>query len=76
VESVSPASGNEFSVLPAQNSSGNWVKIVQRIPVRIAFENQAGQPQLRAGMSVYAEIDTGAHRPALLSRVARTLHLD
>lgn len=76
VESLSPASGNEFSVLPAQNSSGNWVKIVQRIPVRITFENQAGQPQLRAGMSVYAEIDTGAHRPALVARIARALHLD
>jgi membrane fusion protein (multidrug efflux system) len=76
VESLSPASGNEFSVLPAQNSSGNWVKIVQRIPVRVTFENQPGQPQLRAGMSVYAEIDTGAHRPALLTSIARALHLE
>ncbi len=35
VESVAPAAGSEFSILPAQNSSGNWVKVVQRIPVRI-----------------------------------------
>jgi membrane fusion protein (multidrug efflux system) len=61
VESVSPASGNEFSVLPAENSSGNWVKVVQRIPVRLALVPQANAPQLRAGMSVTVEIDT-AHR--------------
>lgn len=58
VESVSPASGNEFSVLPAENSSGNWVKVVQRIPVRLALVPQANAPQLRAGMSVTVEIDT------------------
>ena len=45
VESLSPASGNEFSLLPAQNSSGNWVKVVQRIPVRLALEPQPGAPQ-------------------------------
>ena len=64
VESVSPASGSEFSVLPAQNSSGNWVKVVQRIPVRIAIDRKAGAPVLRSGMSVYVSIDTG-HRRAL-----------
>jgi membrane fusion protein (multidrug efflux system) len=45
-------------VLPAQNSSGNWVKVVQRIPVRIAIERQPGSPALRSGMSVYVDIDT------------------
>lgn len=62
VESIAPNSGSEFSVLPAQNTSGNWVKVVQRIPVRIHVERKAGDPELRAGMSVEAEIDTGHHR--------------
>ena len=59
VESISPASGSTFSVLPAQNASGNWVKVVQRIPVRIRVEQQPGGPQLRAGMSAVVSIDTG-----------------
>jgi membrane fusion protein (multidrug efflux system) len=62
VESISPASGSEFSVLPAQNSSGNWVKVVQRIPVRIAIDRTADSPPLRSGMSVYVSIDTGHRR--------------
>jgi membrane fusion protein (multidrug efflux system) len=62
VESISQATGAEFSVLPAQNSTGNWVKVVQRIPVRIAIEAEKGDPPLRAGMSVTAEIDTGHRR--------------
>lgn len=64
VESISPASGSEFSVLPAQNTSGNWVKVVQRIPVRIAIDRNPGTPILRSGMSVYVSIDTG-HRRSL-----------
>ncbi len=62
VSSIAPNSGSEFSVLPAQNTSGNWVKVVQRIPVRIAVERKSGDPELRAGMSVEAEIDTGHRR--------------
>jgi membrane fusion protein (multidrug efflux system) len=62
VESIAPASGAEFSILPAQNSSGNWVKVVQRIPVRIRVEQHEGDPELRAGMSVVADIDTGHER--------------
>jgi membrane fusion protein (multidrug efflux system) len=62
VQSISPNSGSEFSVLPAQNTSGNWVKVVQRIPVRVAVQGNAGDPPLRAGMSVEADIDTGHHR--------------
>ncbi|HVZ09759.1 HlyD family secretion protein [Rhodopila sp.] len=62
VESISPVSGSEFSVLPAQNTSGNWVKVVQRIPVRIKVDRKAGEPALRSGMSVVAEIDTGHKR--------------
>ncbi|HUB16686.1 MAG TPA: HlyD family secretion protein [Acetobacteraceae bacterium] len=62
VESIAPNSGSEFSVLPAQNTSGNWVKVVQRIPVRIRVDRQPGDPDLRAGMSVEADIDTGHQR--------------
>ena len=58
VESIAPNSGSEFSILPAQNTSGNWVKVVQRIPVRIRVERKPGDPVLRAGMSVEADIDT------------------
>lgn len=62
VEAIAPNSGSEFSVLPAQNTSGNWVKVVQRIPVRIKVERKEGDPELRAGMSVIADIDTGHRR--------------
>jgi len=65
VESLSPATGAEFSVIPAQNATGNWVKIAQRVPVRIRVEPRAGQPALRAGLSARVEIDTG-HRRRLL----------
>ena len=58
VLSISQATGSEFSVLPAQNATGNWVKVVQRIPVRILIERKPGDPEIRAGMSVEAEIDT------------------
>jgi membrane fusion protein (multidrug efflux system) len=59
VESVAPASGAEFSVLPAQNTSGNWVKVVQRIPLRVRITPQQDGPDLRAGMSVVLDVDTG-----------------
>jgi membrane fusion protein (multidrug efflux system) len=62
VDSINPASGAEFSVLPAQNASGNWVKVVQRIPVRLEVEVPSGAPPLRAGMSAEIEIDTGHRR--------------
>lgn len=62
VESIAPATGAEFSILPAQNSSGNWVKVVQRIPVRIGLEVLPGAPALRAGMSATVSIDTGHQR--------------
>ena len=59
VESISPASGAEFALLPAQNSSGNWVKVNQRFPLRVAVDPAPGAPPLRAGMSTEIEIDTG-----------------
>ena len=62
VESISPASGSEFSVLPAQNTSGNWVKVVQRIPLRVRLHAQRDAPDLRAGMSVVLNVDTGHAR--------------
>lgn len=64
VDSLSPATGAEFAVIPAQNATGNWVKITQRVPVRIRLET-AGMPQLRAGLSTVVQIDTG-HRRLLL----------
>jgi membrane fusion protein (multidrug efflux system) len=62
VESIAPAAGSEFSILPAQNSSGNWVKVVQRIPVRIRVSPTPEALKLRAGMSVTVSIDTGHRR--------------
>jgi len=64
VESISQATGAEFSVLPAQNSTGNWVKVVQRIPVRIRIDHKADGLALRAGVSTEVEIDTGHSRLA------------
>jgi membrane fusion protein (multidrug efflux system) len=62
VESISPASGSEFAVLPAQNSSGNWVKVVQRIPVRVKILSGPSEFPLRDGMSAEISIDTKHHR--------------
>ena len=62
VESISPATGAEFAILPPQNASGNWVKVVQRLPVRIRLEPHAGEPPLRAGVTATVSIDTGRGR--------------
>jgi membrane fusion protein, multidrug efflux system len=63
VESVSPAAAQVFSLLPAQNASGNWVKVVQRIPMRIRVEtSDKSLPPLRVGMSVEVDVDTGHAR--------------
>ncbi|MCY1451781.1 Multidrug export protein EmrA [compost metagenome] len=62
MESLSPATGSEFSVLPAQNATGNWVKVAQRVPVRIHLQPGADLPRLRAGLSAVVEIDTGHQR--------------
>jgi membrane fusion protein, multidrug efflux system len=62
VQSIAPAAGSEFSILPAQNSSGNWVKVVQRIPVRVQVDPSSEKLPLRAGMSATVEIDTGHRR--------------
>ncbi|ODU56399.1 MAG: hypothetical protein ABT02_20565 [Comamonadaceae bacterium SCN 68-20] len=64
VESLSPASGSEFSILPAQNATGNWVKIAQRVPVRIRFAAGSDLSLLRSGLSAEVRVDTGAACPA------------
>lgn len=63
VQSVSAATGAEYAVLPPQNATGNWIKVVQRVPVRIQLQAQRDAPALRAGMSAYVEIDTRAAAP-------------
>lgn len=62
VTSLAPATGAEFSVLPAQNATGNWVKVVQRVPIRLAVQIPTDAPPLRTGMSAVVEIDTGHRR--------------
>jgi membrane fusion protein, multidrug efflux system len=62
VTSVSPGTGAQFAILPPQNASGNWVKVVQRVPVRISFDPGQDLSLLRSGMSVTVEIDTRRQR--------------
>lgn len=68
IASISPATGAEFSVLPPQNASGNWVKVVQRLPVRIEIETAPEHPPLRAGMTATVTVDTH-HKRELWSTV-------
>ena len=58
VSSISPATGAEYAVIPAENATGNWVKVTQRVPVRIQLKTDASQPLLRAGLSATIKIDT------------------
>ena len=71
VAAIAPATGAEFAVLPPQNATGNWVKVVQRIPVRIRVDQSPGQPPLRAGMTVTVAVDTGRSRglPRMVQRL-------
>jgi membrane fusion protein, multidrug efflux system len=63
VESIGPTAAQEFSLLPAQNTSGNWVKVVQRVPMRVRFDtNDKSLPPLRPGMSVEVDVNTGHSR--------------
>jgi len=62
VDNLSAGSDSSFSALPAENGSGNWVKVVQRIPARILIDKAQCQVPLRSGMSVVVSIDTGKRR--------------
>jgi membrane fusion protein (multidrug efflux system) len=67
VGAVSPGTGAQFAILPPQNASGNWVKVVQRVPVRIEFAPGEDVHDLRSGMSVTVDIDTGRQNTVLSS---------
>jgi membrane fusion protein (multidrug efflux system) len=66
VSAIAPATGAEFALLPPQNATGNWIKVVQRVPVLFAIDpaaaTQGERPALRAGMTVSVSIDTGRSR--------------
>lgn len=62
VDTIAPATGAEFALLPPQNATGNWVKVVQRVPVQLRIERPADAPALRAGMTVAVSVDTGHKR--------------
>jgi membrane fusion protein (multidrug efflux system) len=80
--SLSPGTGLTFSLLPPENATGNWVKVVQRLPVRLALEGADPTHPLRAGMSVTVEVDTKYRRPMLdwieasIARVFGSAHAD
>jgi membrane fusion protein, multidrug efflux system len=62
VSSISPGTGAEFAILPPQNANGNWVKVVQRVPLRVEFAPDEDTAGLRAGLSTVVTIDTGRQR--------------
>jgi membrane fusion protein (multidrug efflux system) len=64
VSSISPATGAEFALLPPQNASGNWVKVVQRLPVKLKLKPNDGAEMLplRAGMTATVTVDTQRER--------------
>ena len=62
VEAIGAGTGEQFSLLPAQNATGNWVKVTQRIPVRLKFKTDQANLALRAGMSATVSVDTGHER--------------
>jgi membrane fusion protein (multidrug efflux system) len=79
IGSLSPGTGAQFAILPPQNATGNFVKVVQRVPVRIYFDrNDKDVQKLKAGMSAYTTIDTGHRRSlaALLGFAPAAARLD
>jgi membrane fusion protein, multidrug efflux system len=62
VQSIGAGTGAEFSLLPAQNATGNWVKVTQRIPVRLTLDNADAEFLMRSGLSASVSVDTGFHR--------------
>ncbi len=63
VNSLSPGTGLTFSLLPAENATGNWVKVVQRLPVRLSIKSKDANLPLHAGLSATVEVDTHYRRP-------------
>jgi membrane fusion protein, multidrug efflux system len=59
---MSPGTGSDFAVLPPENATGNWVKVVQRLPVRLEFDELDPNHPLFSGISVTARVDTGYRR--------------
>ncbi|HEY7942920.1 MAG TPA: HlyD family secretion protein [Casimicrobiaceae bacterium] len=58
VASLSPGTGSEFSVLPPENATGNWIKVIQRVPVRLELQDSSADAPLRAGLSASVTVDT------------------
>jgi membrane fusion protein (multidrug efflux system) len=71
---MSPGTGSDFSVLPPENATGNWVKVVQRLPVRLELDDLDTSRPLFSGISVTARVDTGYRRswPHLLQPALAT----
>jgi membrane fusion protein, multidrug efflux system len=75
LDSLAPATGAQFSILPPENATGNFTKIVQRVPVRVYLDGADGQlGQLRPGLSVMAEVDTKAEPAPATKQVAQANH--
>ena len=65
VQSLSPGTGLTFALLPAENATGNWVKVVQRLPVRLTFDRLDPDHPFASGLSATVDVDTGYRRPWL-----------
>ena len=76
VASIAPVTGAEFSILPPQNATGNWVKVVQRLPVRLELSDRSGLERFRAGLTATVSIDTEQNRDLglLVNRVFAGTH--
>ena len=73
MQGIGIGTGSSFSVLPAQNATGNWIKIVQRVPVRVNLDpEQLKQHPLRVGMSMHVNINTQERNGAVLGAVTGT----
>jgi membrane fusion protein (multidrug efflux system) len=72
VQSLSPGTGLTFSLLPAENATGNWVKVVQRLPVRLSLAKPPADLPLHAGLSATVEVDTHHRQPWLVWLTEKT----
>jgi len=77
IAGFSPGTGGAFALLPAQNASGNWIKIVQRVPVRVALDrDELKSHPLQVGLSMQAKVDTADKGGERLPKVARSATFD